>query len=175
MEQNPHNAALHLGHTNGCVTVWTPNVSTPVVKMLCHRGPLTALAVDVEGMHMVTAGVDGQVKVWDIRLMRPLHAYFSHSPASSLEISQRGLLAVGYGRTVQVSDRPAPTVVCGVGQRGALGEKQIDSFESTRAFPLSLPLVFQGMARCPAVQAAGPVHEPWGAGWDHRGPGLLPL
>jgi len=103
--------------------------------MLCHRGPLSALAVDVSGTHMVTAGVnhllcldgmrllqgrgrpvtrssattafcisgvDNQIKVWDIRMMRPLHAYFSYSPAKSLEISQRGLLAVGYGRKVQV-------------------------------------------------------------------------
>lgn len=102
MGQNPHNAVLCLGHTNGCVTMWTPNITTPVVKMLCHRGPLTALAVDLSGHHMVTAGLDNQVKVWDIRMMRLLHAYFSHSPASSLDISQRGLLAVGYGNKAQV-------------------------------------------------------------------------
>lgn len=49
-------------------------------------------------------GVDNQIKVWDIRMMRPLHAYFSYSPAKSLEISQRGLLAVGYGRKVQARE-----------------------------------------------------------------------
>ena len=52
------------------------------------------------------SGVDNQVKVWDIRMMRPMHAYFSYSPANSLEISQRGMLAVGYGRKVQVGVRP---------------------------------------------------------------------
>ena len=51
---------------------------------------------------MVSAGVDNQIKVWDIRMMKPLHAYFSYSPARNLDISQRGLLAVGYGRKVQV-------------------------------------------------------------------------
>jgi len=102
MRHNPHNAVLCLGHTSGSVTMWTPNLSEPVVKMLCHRGPVNAVAVDVAGRHMVTAGADGQVKVWDIRMIRPLHAYFSHSPASSVDISQRGLLAVGYGRKVQV-------------------------------------------------------------------------
>ena len=55
-------------------------------------------------------GVDNQVKVWDIRMMRPMHAYFSYSPANSLEISQRGMLAVGYGRKVQVGVMPHCTL-----------------------------------------------------------------
>lgn len=40
----------------GVVTMWTPNISTPVVKMLCHRGPVNALAFDPSGHYMVTAG-----------------------------------------------------------------------------------------------------------------------
>lgn len=53
-------------------------------------------------VRLVCAGVDNQVKVWDIRMLKPLHEYFSYSPATTLDISQRGLLAVGYGRKVQV-------------------------------------------------------------------------
>lgn len=102
MRQNPHNAVLCLGHARGSVTMWTPNITTPVVKMLCHRGPITALAVDAGGHHMVTAGADQQVKVWDIRMLKPMHAYFSHNTVTRLDISQRGLLAVGYGRKVQL-------------------------------------------------------------------------
>lgn len=48
------------------------------------------------------SGVDCQVKVWDVRTFKPLHAYFANSPATSLDISQRGLLAVGQGRRLQV-------------------------------------------------------------------------
>jgi hypothetical protein len=36
--------------------MWTPNITTPVVKMLCHRGPVKAVAVDPTGHQMVTAG-----------------------------------------------------------------------------------------------------------------------
>lgn len=36
-------------------------MSTPLVSLLCHRGPVTAIAFDVEGRHMVTGGIDGQV------------------------------------------------------------------------------------------------------------------
>ncbi|KAL4457883.1 hypothetical protein ABPG75_012748 [Micractinium tetrahymenae] len=100
--QNPWNGVLCLGHGNGTVTLWTPNVSTPVVSMLCHHGPVRALAADGQGRHLVTTGADGQVKVWDLRMFRPLHAYFSPSPAEWCDISQRGLLAVGYGRRIQV-------------------------------------------------------------------------
>ena len=37
-----------------------------------------------------------------MRTFKPLHSYFAYSPATTLDISQRGLLAVGYGRKVQV-------------------------------------------------------------------------
>lgn len=47
-------------------------------------------------------GVDSQVKVWDVRTFKPMHAYFANSPATSLDISQKGLLAVGQGRRLQV-------------------------------------------------------------------------
>ena len=47
-------------------------------------------------------GLDCQVKVWDVRTFKPLHAYFANSPATALDISMKGLLAVGQGRRVQV-------------------------------------------------------------------------
>lgn len=102
MTQNPWNAVMCLGHSNGVVSMWTPNITEPVVKVLCHRGPVQSLAVDPSGRYMVTAGVDCQVKVWDIRTYRELHAYRAPSTVEVMDISQRGLLAVGWGRRVQV-------------------------------------------------------------------------
>ena len=63
---------------------------------------MRAVATDAQGQHMVTAGADGQVKVWDVRKLQPMHSYFSRAPADTLDISQRGMLAVGFGRNVQV-------------------------------------------------------------------------
>eukprot|EP00520_Triparma_pacifica_P018180 CAMPEP_0118667736 /NCGR_PEP_ID=MMETSP0785-20121206/19955_1 /TAXON_ID=91992 /ORGANISM="Bolidomonas pacifica, Strain CCMP 1866" /LENGTH=566 /DNA_ID=CAMNT_0006562229 /DNA_START=38 /DNA_END=1734 /DNA_ORIENTATION=+ len=100
MEQNTYNAVVNLGHGNGCVTMWSPASSTPLVKMLCHRGRITALANDLGGNYMVTAGVDKQVKVWDLRTFKSVHSYFSHNDVNSLDISQRGVLAVGAAGTV---------------------------------------------------------------------------
>ncbi len=66
------------------------------------QGPVKALAVDPGGTYLATAGVDSQIKVWDVRMLRPMHSYYSHAPVTSMAISQRGLLAVGYGRKLQV-------------------------------------------------------------------------
>ena len=67
------------------------------------QGPVKALAIDRDGHNMVTAGADGQVRVWDLRMLRPRHAYFSRATPDRLDISQRGLLAVGAARSIQVS------------------------------------------------------------------------
>jgi U3 small nucleolar RNA-associated protein 7 len=102
LAQNPRNAIICGGHGNGQVTMWSPNMTTPLVKMQCHRGPVSAIAVDPMGQYMCTAGMDSQVKVWDLRTYRVLQEYYTARPANSLDISQMGLLAAGFGPHVQV-------------------------------------------------------------------------
>jgi len=102
MAQNPANAVMCLGHKNGTVTLWSPSITQPLVKMLCHRGPLRALAVSRDGKHMATSALDGRVKIWDLRNYKELHSYFSIRPAASLDISQKGMLALGCGSHVQI-------------------------------------------------------------------------
>eukprot|EP00741_Cyanophora_paradoxa_P008656 tig00001366_g8379.t1 len=102
LRQNPRNAVVHMGHNNGVVTLWSPNMSAPLVKVLAHRGPVRAIAIDASGQHMVSAGQDGQVKVWDLRTYRNLHSYFSLSPVDSLDVSQRGLLSVAHGPHIEI-------------------------------------------------------------------------
>ncbi|KAF9926445.1 Small subunit (SSU) processome component [Linnemannia zychae] len=106
MTQNPQTAIMHLGHGNGTVTLWSPNMSTPLVKMQCHRGPVTAIAIGHSGTYMATAGLDGQLKLWDLRSYKPMQEYFTPTPASSLSISQRGLLAVGFGPHISIWKDP---------------------------------------------------------------------
>lgn len=137
MRQNPWNAVLHLGHNNGTVTLWSPNMSAPLVKMLCHRGAVQALAIDSSGRAMATSGLDGQLKLWDVRALRdePIHAYSSPQPPASLDWSQRGLLAVGHGPHVQVWRRPhvtrqtSPYMSCDLHGCGAVREARFAPFE----------------------------------------------
>lgn len=94
LTQNPWNAICHIGHQNGTVSLWSPNSSEPLVKLLAHKGPVRSLAVDREGRYMVSAGQDMKMAVWDIRMFKEVNSYFTRSPASSVSISDTGLTAV---------------------------------------------------------------------------------
>lgn len=102
MTHNPWNAVVHLGHQNGVVTLWSPAMPAPLVKIQCHRGPVRAVAVDRGGHYMATAGVDGQLKIWDVRNYKCLQEYYTPRVASSLDISDTGLLAVGLNTHTQI-------------------------------------------------------------------------
>lgn len=102
MCQNPHNAIIHLGHSNGTVTLWSPNQKEALVKMLCHYGSVRSVAVDKTGTYMVTSGMDKKLKVYDVRTFKLLKSYFLPAGASCLSLSQRGLLSAATGDIVQV-------------------------------------------------------------------------
>lgn len=97
--QNPFNSVLHLGHTNGTVTLWSPSSSEYLVKMLCHKGsPITSMAIDRSGRYMATGGGDSKVKIFDLRMFKEVHSYKTYGGAPTcLDISQTGILGIGHG------------------------------------------------------------------------------
>ncbi|KAM5146675.1 WD repeat-containing protein 46 [Mantella aurantiaca] len=102
MCQNPQNAIVHLGHYNGTVSLWSPSVKEPLVKMLCHRGAVRALSVDKTGMYMATSGLDRKLTIFDLRTYKPLMSCGIPLGASNLCHSQKGLLALTTGNIVQL-------------------------------------------------------------------------
>ncbi|KAM4640882.1 WD repeat-containing protein 46 [Discoglossus pictus] len=102
MCQNPHNAVIHLGHHNGTVSLWSPAMKEPLVKMLCHKGAVRSLSVDKTGMYMACSGVDRKLSIYDLRTFRPVTSCILPLGAGSLCHSQRGLLAAVSGDIVQV-------------------------------------------------------------------------
>ncbi|KAL2352053.1 putative U3 small nucleolar RNA-associated protein 7 [Cryomyces antarcticus] len=100
--QNTHNAIMHVGHQNGTVSLWSPNSTAPLVKILAHRGPVRTLAIDREGLYMVSAGQDLKMSVWDVRMFKEVNKYFLRQPSSSISISDRGLTAVGWGTQASI-------------------------------------------------------------------------
>lgn len=112
MVQNPHNAVLCLGHAQGTVSMWSPNMKEPLAKMLCHRSPLLGLAIDRTGQYMVTSAADKTVKTWDLRMLSgPLTEYHLHAHANNLAFSEKGLVAMSMGNVVEVYKDPCRTRV----------------------------------------------------------------
>jgi len=103
MTQNPYNSVINLGHYNGAVTMWSPAVKGPLVKMQCHRGPVLSMSVEKKGTYMATSGLDGLLKLWDIRTYKPVYSYrMNGRPAAATAISHRGMLAAAFGSQVYV-------------------------------------------------------------------------
>lgn len=100
MQTNPYNGVIALGQSNGTVTMWKPTSVNHLVKMLCHHGPLSALAFHPNGHLMATSGRDKKIKIWDLRKHEVLQTLSGH--AKTLNFSQKGLLAAGTGSFVQV-------------------------------------------------------------------------
>lgn len=111
MCQNPANAVLVLGHSQGTVTMWTPNMKEPAAKLLVHGQPCRAVAVDRTGNYMATSSTDRTVKIWDLRTYQSLHQYSVGAGASHLEFSQKGLLATSFGNMVEVYRDPTQQAI----------------------------------------------------------------
>ncbi|KAI3790063.1 hypothetical protein L2E82_02876 [Cichorium intybus] len=100
LQLNPYNSVVTSGHSGGTVSMWKPTTSTPLVKMLCHRGPVTAIAFHPNGHLMATAGMDKKIKIWDLRTYKTLQTLPGH--AKTLSFSQKGLLAASTGSFTQI-------------------------------------------------------------------------
>lgn len=104
MAANPQSAVIHLGHPNGTVTLWTPNMKEPAAKMLCHHGVMRDIAIDVTGRFMATSGMDRRLKVFDLRMYRELsrYQYNRKQMPGLLDFSQKGILAVSRDNVVEL-------------------------------------------------------------------------
>ncbi|CAL2040628.1 unnamed protein product [Caenorhabditis brenneri] len=102
MCQNPANAIIHTGHTNGTVSLWSPNSKEPLVKILTHLSSVKGIAVDDQGNYMATTGLDRKCRIWDVRMFRQLHAYSLPFGVADVSISQKLDVACAVGNHVQV-------------------------------------------------------------------------
>uniref|UniRef100_A0A0N5AI28 WD_REPEATS_REGION domain-containing protein n=1 Tax=Syphacia muris TaxID=451379 RepID=A0A0N5AI28_9BILA len=100
MCQNPNNAIIHTGHSNGTVQLWSPNVREPLVKMLAHSCSVRGVAVD--GDYMATTGLDRKLRIWDVRMYKQLYAYTLPIGLSEVAFSQRHFVACAIGNSVQI-------------------------------------------------------------------------
>ncbi|GAW79365.1 hypothetical protein, conserved [Plasmodium gonderi] len=91
MKQNKHDATIYLGHKNGHVTIWTPNMDKPVCDMFCHETPISSLSI--QDNYLITASLDCTYKLWDMRKLEFINSYRSHNIIDNIEISDRNIVA----------------------------------------------------------------------------------
>ena len=104
LTQNPNNAVIISGHSNGLIQMWTPNYgNTPVVKIFAHSSGINSCCVDLEGNYLTTVGNDSKMKIWDLRnSYKSLYEYYNPNIANNVTISQKGLLAVSYSNVIEI-------------------------------------------------------------------------
>lgn len=75
--------------------MWAPNSGTHLASIFCHSSHVLDAGVTRDGNYMATVGSDSKLNVFDLRTYGLVHSYFTPMPASTLAISQRGLLSLG--------------------------------------------------------------------------------
>jgi WD40 repeat protein/serine/threonine protein kinase len=68
---------IHLGHSDGAVTVWGPRMVTSRHRLEGHKAPVTAL--EIARSWALSASLDGTVRVWDPRSGAGLAVLDGHS------------------------------------------------------------------------------------------------
>lgn len=103
MTQNPSNAVLCVGDSKGIVSMWSPNSTKPLAKLLCHHQPILTCTVHPYGTYMATSSIDKSVKIFDVRqLTGPVSRMHLRSAAHRMCYSQRDLLALSMGNVLEV-------------------------------------------------------------------------
>ncbi|KAB2627034.1 U3 small nucleolar RNA-associated protein 7 [Pyrus ussuriensis x Pyrus communis] len=102
MQVNPYNGVVALGHSGGKVSMWKPTSSAPLLQRLCHKGPISAMAFHPNGHLMATAGKEKKIMLWDLRKLQDQPLQTLPGNATTLDFSQKGLLARGTSSYVQI-------------------------------------------------------------------------
>ncbi|TIB68641.1 hypothetical protein E3P77_00988 [Wallemia ichthyophaga] len=102
MAQNRTNAILSLGSSNGTVSFYSPSTPHAHVKLQAHRGGVRSIDHDRQGRYLASAGADGMVKLWDMRMWRELTTFRARNQIADISFSDTDMLAVGWGNHAYV-------------------------------------------------------------------------
>lgn len=89
-------------HGNGVVSLWSPTQPTPLARFFAHPGGVRKVCVSLDGRTIVTAGADATVRAWDARMFHARAAWTLPAVPTAMAMSQRGMVAAGFGATVHV-------------------------------------------------------------------------
>lgn len=95
------------GHDDGVVRLWNPSDEELVAEFSEHSLPVSALAFDIQGNRLVSAGEDRIIKVWDVagrKLIRDMPGHTDRIPCIAWHPSGDYIVSVGWDATARVWD-----------------------------------------------------------------------
>lgn len=103
LNQNSSTAIIYTGHSNGVVSLWSPNSKNYISKVLCHATSVLNLEIDRAGRYMYTTGIDQYTKVWDIRnTYKPVNNIKNKKTFNTTALSQKSMFAAANGDKIRV-------------------------------------------------------------------------
>ncbi|KAK5584023.1 hypothetical protein RB653_005630 [Dictyostelium firmibasis] len=112
MCKNPQNGVMNLGFSTGIVQMWIPKSRNPIVKIHCHKSPITSMAVSLSGNHLVTSGLDGMIKIFDLRnTYEEMHSFATRFTPNAISLSDTNVLAVAGDKKTFIWKNPFDTSI----------------------------------------------------------------
>lgn len=96
------NGVAHMAHSSGTLSLWSPTSGRPLARVFLHAGGIRAVQVTPDGSAVVTTGADGTLAMTDLRTFKTSLRRKLPTIPTALAVSQRNLVAVAFGATVQV-------------------------------------------------------------------------
>ena len=75
MDYNDELIILVSGSIDHKIFVWNPYIDTPVFKINEHNSPITQLRFILDPAHLLSMDIEGVMKVWNLKKMRPIHSF----------------------------------------------------------------------------------------------------
>ncbi|GFE54357.1 WD G-beta repeat containing protein [Babesia ovis] len=75
LQWHPTKSLIATGSKINVVSLWDPSTRQQISTIHAHKAPICKVSWNPDGYSFLTAGVDGLVKLWDLRMMKQLLLY----------------------------------------------------------------------------------------------------
>ncbi|EKX74305.1 WD domain, G-beta repeat domain containing protein [Theileria equi strain WA] len=75
LQWHPYKSLIATGSRINVVSLWDPLSRTQISSFYAHKAPICKISWNPAGNTFITAGIDGLVKLWDLRYLKQLLVY----------------------------------------------------------------------------------------------------
>ncbi|XP_953651.1 uncharacterized protein TA16450 [Theileria annulata] len=75
LQWNPYKNLVVTGSRTNIITLWDPMNKSQITSIYAHKSPIHKILWNPNGITFLTTALDGLVKLWDVRILKPLLTY----------------------------------------------------------------------------------------------------